>query len=105
MEQEFFELLLEYIRPELFILILFNFAVGLFLKKAPWFKEEWEIPFIILALSVIVTVLYVSIVVGEGFTLAAVIANIIQGTLIAAVTVFGNEIIKQVRIKRKVDQT
>lgn len=94
------EIVIKFIRPELFILIIFIWTLGLFLKKAPWFKEEWSIPFILLAISIVFTVLYVSVVIGEGFSAAVIVASIIQGVIIAAVAVFSNESMKQLLVKR-----
>lgn len=96
---------MEFIRPELFILIVFLFALGMFLKKAPWFKDEWQIPFILLGLGIVFAILYVAVLLGEGFTGAVIIASIIQGVIIAAVAVFGNETIKQFLVKRSVDKS
>jgi hypothetical protein len=42
------------------------------------------------------TLAYVSIFMGEGFSPPVIVAVIIQSVLIAAVTVFGNELIQQV---------
>lgn len=91
---------IKFIRPELFILVVFVWCLGLFLKKAPWFTGEWKIPFILLGTSVIFTILYITVVVGEGFSAAAIISAIIQGVIIGALSVFGNEAAKQVFIKR-----
>jgi hypothetical membrane protein len=99
-----FSVILQFICPELFILVIFLWCLGLFLKKAPWFKQEWAIPFVLLAVSVVITLLYMAIVNGAGFTGPIIIIGIIQAVLIAAVAVFGNEIIKQVTIKRQEDQ-
>jgi len=95
---------LEFIRPELLILIVFVWSLGLFLKKAPWFNDEWKIPFILLLVSVIFAVLYIAIVIGEGFTGPVIISAIIQGVIIAALAVFGNEAIKQYFVKRPEDK-
>lgn len=98
------KLVLEFIRPELLILVLFIWALGLFLKKAPWFTGEWKIPFILLFVSIIITILYLAIVLSEGFMAAVIISAIIQGTLIAALAVFSHESIQQIRVKRPIDQ-
>lgn len=95
------ENILQFIRPELFIIIIFLYCIGLFLKLWQGFKQEWMIPYILLAVSFVITLAYVSIVLGEGFAPPVIIAAIIQAVLIAAVTVFGNELIKQVLVKRK----
>ena len=92
--------ILQFIRPELFILIVFLYCVGLFLKKWDGFTKEWTIPYILLAVSFIITLAYISIVLGEGFAPPVIVAAVIQSVFIAAVTVFGNELIKQAIEKR-----
>lgn len=99
------EKILEFIQPELFILIAVIFALGMFLKLYPKFTQEWQIPFILLGISIILTILYVAVVLGNGFSAAVIIAAFIQGVLIAASAVFGNELIKQFIKKRKVDNS
>jgi hypothetical protein len=54
------------------------------------------IPYILLGVSFLMTLAYVSIFMGEGFSPPVIVAVIIQSVLIAAVTVFGNELIQQV---------
>ncbi|MDF2591407.1 MAG: Phage holin family Hol44, in holin superfamily [Clostridia bacterium] len=97
------EILLQFVKPELLILVAFLWCLGLFLKKAPWFKSEWMIPFILLLIGIIFAVIYSAIVLGEGFTIAGLIIGIIQGVIIAALTVFFNESVKQVLVKRQDD--
>ena len=94
----------QFIRPELFILIVFLWCLGLFLKKAPWFKAEWVIPFLLLGISVVITVVYMAIVNEQGFTPVVIVTGLIQAVLIAAVAVFGNELIKQGFNKRLADK-
>ncbi len=91
---------LNFVRPELLILVIFVWCLGLFLKKTPAFKQEWIIPMILLVVSIIITVLYIAFVIGDGLTAASVISAVIQGVIIAALAVFGNEILKQSTIKR-----
>ena len=88
-------IIIEFIQPELFILVVFLWVIGLFLKKAPSFKAEWAIPFILLFISVLITIPYIAIVGDEGFGADIVIVGIIQAVLIAGTAVFGNELIKQ----------
>ena len=97
------ELILSYVRPELIILVVFIWAIGLFLKKAPWFKSEWQIPFILLAISILFAILWIAIVIGEGWAAAVIISAIVQGVLVAALAVFGNEAFKQIKYKRPID--
>lgn len=96
--------IIEFIRPELFILIIFLWCLGLFLKKAPWFTSEWMIPFILLFVSILITIAYMAIVMGEGFNAVVVITGIIQAVIIAAVSVFSNELVKQAFVKRLEDR-
>lgn len=92
--------ILEFIRPELFILIIFLYCIGQFLKLWHGFNKNWMIPYILLVISFIITLAYVSILEGEGFSGPIIVAVVIQSVLIAAVTVFGNELIQQITVKR-----
>ncbi len=94
-------LIARFIRPELVILVVCIYCIGLFLKKVPGVKD-WLIPLILLGCSLVLTVLYVDFVIGEGFTPASVVTSIIQGVIVAALAVFSNEIIKQITIKRHI---
>lgn len=96
--------LIDFLRPELMVLVVVLWALGKFLKLAPWFKQEWAIPFILLGIGEVLTVAYVAIVAGEGFTAAGVIASMIQGVIVAALAVFGNEAVKQATVKRLEDR-
>ena len=98
------KVVLEFVRPELAILIVFLWCIGLFLKLYPKFNEEWMIPFILWVTGMVFAVLYIAMVLGEGFLGPVIVSAIIQGTLIAALAVFGNQLIKQSTEKRPVDQ-
>lgn len=98
-----YEILLQFIRPELLILVAVLWCLGLFLKKMPWFTAEWAIPLILLFVGIILTILYLAIILAEGFTQITILMGLIQGILIAAVAVFFNETIKQIFIKRLED--
>lgn len=95
--------IIQFVRPELLILVVFIWSLGLFFKKAPWFTDEWKIPFILLGVSVLFAILYIAIVIGEGVTGPVIISAIIQGVIIACIAVFGNEAIKQYFVKRLED--
>ncbi len=91
--------IMEFIKPELFILVVFLYAVGLFVRGGPWREKSWLIPYILLGISLIITLAYVAIFMGEGFSPPVIVAVVIQGVLIAAVTVYGNELIEQIKDK------
>jgi hypothetical protein len=94
------EILLQFVRPELLILVVVLGCIGLFLKKAPWFTGEWKIPFMLWALGIALAILYMGLILSEGPWGVVIFIGFIQGTLIAALTVFFNEMIKQALVKR-----
>jgi len=96
--------IIELIRPELFILVVFIYCLGLFLKLNKSFKKEYQIPYILLLVSIAICQAYMSKVLGLGFSAAVVITSLIQAVLIAAVAVFGNNLIKQATVKRNEDK-
>ena len=96
-------IVIEFIRPELLIITVFLWCLGLFFKKAPFFKAEWLIPFVLLGISIVTTIIYIAIVCGEGFAPTVIVTGFIQGVVIAALSVFGNEVLKQVTSKRYED--
>ncbi len=95
------EYIISFIQPELFILVAFLYCIGLFLKLCERFNRTWKIPYILLGISFLITLAYVSILMGEGFSPPVLVAVAIEAVLIAAVTVFGHELIKQAIFKRK----
>ncbi|MGI5892843.1 MAG: phage holin family protein [Bacillota bacterium] len=97
-------LVADFIRPELLLVGVFLYALGLFLKLLPSFREEWAIPFILLGVGVAMTVLYVAVVLGQGWSAAVVITAVIQGVLLAALCVFANQLIKQLKTEKAKDR-
>jgi Mn2+/Fe2+ NRAMP family transporter len=66
------------------ILIPALYIIGMFLKNTPAIKD-WTIPYILLVLGII----------GAIALIGLNVQAIIQGILVAGVTVFGNQLIKQ----------
>ena len=93
-------IILEYIKPELFILVIFLYCIGLFLKLWSGFNKDWMIPYVLLIISFVITLAYLGVLKGEGFSGPVIVAAVIESVLIAAVAVFGNELIQQVTVKR-----
>lgn len=91
---------LKYINTELLIIAICLYCIGLFLKKAQFFRSEWAIPFIIWIFGVILTIVYMAFIVEGRITPEIFIDGFIQGTIISAVSVFANELIKQGLVKR-----
>ena len=100
MNEQIFDLFIKSIKPELFVILLFVVAVGLMLKLVPVFKDEWKIPFIQWALSIMFTWLWLVLILEQPSTAAAIVIAIVQGTLIVAVAVLGYQFIKQPLVKR-----
>jgi hypothetical protein len=91
-------LALQFIRPELLVVIVACYVLGLFLKGST--IKDWLIPFILLGFAIVMTIAYVAVVLGEGFTGKVIIAGFIQGLIGAALAVYGNQLLKQVLEKK-----
>jgi hypothetical protein len=96
-------LIADFIRPELLLVGVFLYALGLFLKLLPSFREEWAIPFILLGVSVVLCPVYMLVILHLQPVGEVVLSGAIQGVLLAALCVFANQMIKQAVNKRVVD--
>lgn len=96
-------LVADFIRPELLLVGVFLYALGLFLKLLPSFREEWAIPFILLGVSVVLCPVYMLVILHLQPVGEVVLSGAIQGVLLAALCVFANQMIKQAVNKRVVD--
>lgn len=76
--------ILEYVIQEALILIPVLYVIGMFIKGTPSIPS-WIIPWVMLALGVIGATAIV------GFN----VQGVIQGVLVAGVTVFTNQLIQQ----------
>ena len=91
------EQLLDYIRPELLVLIPVLYFVGMGLKKAMYFEDK-HIPLVLGILSVLLSLLYVMATAPIGSwkdILMAGFTAVTQGVLCAGCSVYINQIIKQ----------
>lgn len=82
---------LEMITPELLVLVAFLAGTGMFLKNIPIFTNDWAIPLILWGLGIILS----------AVRLGSAAEGLVQGTFVAAVAVFGDQVYKQTAIKRK----
>lgn len=91
------EIILNYVKPELVVLAVVLYFVGLALKKAQAVKDKF-IPLILglagIALALI-WVLATSELSGAQQILLAVFTSIVQGVLVAGLSTYANQIIKQ----------
>ena len=96
---EMLELIKEYIRPELMILIPVLYLLGVAGKKNKYFKDKW-IPVVLGAISSFLTGLYVFATtdihsVKEAIML--IFTTITQGVLLSGAAVYANQIYKQIK--------
>lgn len=89
-------LILQYLKPELVVLIPVLYFIGLALKKAAFVKDNY-IPLILGAISIVMVFIYVLAV--EGWNINVVWFSIIQGVLACAGAVYFNQIYKQLTKK------
>jgi hypothetical protein len=86
-------LVLQFIKPELLIVVIACYVLGMFLKSSV--MKDWLIPYVLLLFAIALMIAYMTIVLGEGFTSKVIILGFIQGLFAAALAVYGNQLIKQ----------
>lgn len=94
---EIIEMVKEFIKPELMVLIPVLYAIGYGLKKAETFKDNM-IPLVLGMLGVVLSTIYVLStcdIGGYQSILSGVFVAITQGVLVAAGAVYVNQLIKQ----------
>ena len=85
--------LINYIRPELLILAVVLYVVGMFLKKSK-LKDNF-IPIVLGGIGIVGASTYCCIM--EGFTFATICVGVVQGVLCAAASNYVNQVIKQMQ--------
>lgn len=91
------ETYLEFVKPELLVLIPVLYALGCALKKAGWFDDRY-IPAAVGAAGILLCCVWVistSQVGGVQEAFAAVFTAVTQGILCAGAGVYGNQLMKQ----------
>jgi hypothetical protein len=93
------EAIMNYITPELLVLVPVLYFVGMGLKKAGWFADNL-IPAALGCAGVVLSLLYVlaaSPLSGWQDGLLAAFTAIVQGVLCAGCSVFINQLVKQAK--------
>lgn len=93
------EMLKEFIRPELLVLIPVLYFIGVALKSAQAFADK-HIPLALGAVGVALAALWVvatSIITGPQDGALAVFTAIVQGVLVAGASVYIDQLIKQAK--------
>ena len=91
------EMLKEYIKPELLILAVVLYFVGMGIKNTELIKDKY-IPIILGVAGVLISGIYIvatSIINGYQEVLTVIFTSIVQGILVAGASVYINQVIKQ----------
>lgn len=92
-------MLKEYIKPELLVVAVVLYFVGIGLKKSELIKDKY-IPIILGVIGIIVSAIYIiatTSIVGYQEVLIVIFTAIVQGILVAGASVYINQLVKQVR--------
>lgn len=91
------ELLMNYVKPELIIVAIVLYFIGIWIKNTESIKDKW-IPMILGALGIALCALWVlatTPITSASVLLMAIFTAIIQGILVAALSTYVNQLIKQ----------
>lgn len=91
------EMLKEYIKPELLILTVVLYFVGIGIKNTELIKDKY-IPIILGVVGVLISGIYIvatSTINGYQEVLTVIFTSIVQGILVAGASVYINQVIKQ----------
>lgn len=91
------EQIMNYIKPELIVVAVVLYFVGMWLKKAQAVKDKY-IPLILGGIGIVLCAIWVlaTSTIGTGQEIAmAVFTAVVQGILVAGVSTYINQIVKQ----------
>lgn len=91
------EMLKEYIKPELLILAVVLYFVGMGIKNTELIKNKY-IPIILGVAGILISGIYIvatSTINGYQEVLTVIFTSIVQGILVAGASVYINQVIKQ----------
>lgn len=91
------EMLKEYIKPELLILAVVLYFVGMGIKNTELIKDKY-IPIILGIAGVLISGIYIlatSTIANYQEVLTVIFTSIVQGILVAGASVYINQVIKQ----------
>lgn len=81
-----------YVLPELLVLIPVLYGLGAILKNTEKIKDNY-IPLILTLVGIVLSCLYV--LGTQGVNPVSIFTSLVQGVLVAAAAVYGNQLIKQ----------
>lgn len=91
------EMLKEYIKPELLVIAIVLYFIGIGLKNTELIKDKY-IPIILGILGVFISAIYIiatSTIANYQEVLTVIFTSIVQGILVAGASVYINQVIKQ----------
>ena len=102
-----YSVVMEYVKPELLVVAVAMYIVGMIIKNSSAIKNEY-IPIIIGILSIIIAALFVfatSPISTSQEILMALFTSIVQGILCASPSVFVDQTVKQTKNLKRSDTT
>ena len=94
---EYLEVIKEYVKPELLVVAMVLYFIGIGIKNTEKISDKY-IPIILGVLGVIISAIYIvatSIFNGYQSVLMAIFTAIVQGIMVAGLSVYANQLIKQ----------
>lgn len=91
--------IMSYVKPELIVVAVVLYIIGVGIKKMDVIKDKY-IPCILGVLGILLCAIWVMANTFIGTVpemLMAVFTSIIQGVLVAGLSVYGNQLIKQIK--------
>lgn len=91
------QIIQNYVKPELLVVAVVLYFIGMALKNTEKINDKY-IPVILGFLGIIISAIYVvatSLFNGYQSVLMAIFTSIVQGILVAGLSVYANQIIKQ----------
>lgn len=93
------QIIQNYIKPELLVLAIVLYFVGMGIKNTEKISDKY-IPVILGTLGILISAIYVvatSVFNGYQSILMAIFTSIVQGILVAGLSVYANQVIKQAK--------
>lgn len=90
---------MSYVKPELIVVAVVLYIIGVGIKKMDVIKDKY-IPCILGVLGILLCAIWVMANTSIGTVtkmLMAVFTSIVQGVLVAGLSVYGNQLIKQIK--------
>jgi hypothetical protein len=91
--------IMSYVKPELIVVAVVLYIIGVGIKKMDVIKDKY-IPCILGVLGILLCAIWVMSNTSIGTVpemLMAVFTSIVQGVLVAGLSVYGNQLIKQIK--------